>query len=234
MRGLRRSAPTFLRTAGRQVCAQEMPRSADIPAGLENDPWECLNVFSVNHRVKRPLAGKRWSALFLALLFPPLVIGESIVFSTTEMVRASLRLPRGASRSYLSVIGPPPLRFQEEDSAPPNDEFTRPSVTPRPAAPPDKCSVSASFLDMLLAPGWSPPAAVGASKPAPKARPTPAFLSVPSPILPDDGSGGVHPEDFIPFFQFPVGTQPAPADSSVATPDVYGRFPHSTATYRQD
>ena len=191
----------------------------------------------MNHRVKPPRAGMRWAGLFLALVLPPLVTGEShnIVFPILGAVGSWLPQSRRAPHSYLVLVGPPPLRFLEGNVAPPRNVPANP-----PPPPPSSLRPSldqSSILSILLAPGWQPPV-TSAAKPERNSRPAaqPSSDAQPAtpPILPDDGGTGVHPEDFLPFFQFPGAAGPGATDSSAALPSAPGRLPPSTAIYHQE
>jgi hypothetical protein len=179
----------------------------------------------------------RWAGLFLAFVLPPLVTGESqnIVFPILGAVGSWLPQSRRAPHSYLVLVGPPPLRFLEAHVAPPRNIVVNP-----PPAPPSslgRIPGQSSILDVLLAPGWHP-SATSAAKPARNSRPAaqPSAEAQPAtpPILPDDGGTGVHPEDFLPFFQFPGAAGPGATDASVALPSTPGRLPPSTASYHQE
>lgn len=61
--------------------------------------------------------------------------------------------------------------------------------------------------------------------------------AIPPSIMPDDTRPKVHPEDFLPYFQFPVNAA-NPGNVTVVvpgtlTPPAAGTQPPSTATYRQ-
>jgi hypothetical protein len=172
----------------------------------------------MNHQVKSPFAGKCWAGLFFALLFPQLVVGESIASPILGAVGARPSHARRISSSYLVAVGPPALRFEESAA----EIALRPDISTHPAALPPPLPTSGqsagqnSILDVLLAPGWSPPV-MGAPKPAPKTRSESAVPPDSPPILSDD-SVRVRPEDFLPFFQFPGSEGDGQANASDSEP----------------
>jgi hypothetical protein len=193
----------------------------------------------MNHQVKPLRAGGRAAGLLLALLLSPLAYGEAQNIASPIMseTRAWLSVRQKASHSYLEVVGPPPLRFLEGDAAPAMDVPVLP-----PSAPPSfpglgKGVGQSSILDVVLGPGWRPPAA-SAARPEgnahPLAQPAPAAQIASPPILPDEGRPRLHPEDFLPFFQFPGAAGQGAADSSAPVPPAPGRLPPSTASYQQE
>jgi hypothetical protein len=180
----------------------------------------------MNTLVKPPSSGKRWGGLFLALLVPPLSTGVSQPGAQNEAPPYSGE----RSRSYLSVVGPPPLRFQDSEVAPQSDLSTRPPAG-APPLPPEKRAGAASRQDVLLNAGGPDPAKKPPKVDLEAAPPKPG----PAAILPDDGDSRVRPEDFLPFFQFPGG-RPGQADTSVTQPPTApapGQIPPSSATYHE-
>ena len=141
----------------------------------------------------------------------------------------------GSSRPYLTVIGPPELRFREA-IIPQPDLSTRPAAgaPPHPVTEESQPSPGANRLEnrapaaevRLSAQPASAPAQAKAGTPD---EPSPAG----APIIPDDSRAKVRPEDFLPYFQFP-GAGANPEDvSSPPVPVRPGQQPPSTATYRQ-
>jgi len=180
----------------------------------------------MNTSVKPPSAGKRWGGLLLALLVPPLSTGVSQPGAQGEAPPYSGE----SSRSYLSVVGPPPLRFQDAEVAPQCDLSTRPPAG-APPLPPEKHADAAARQDVVVNPGGSDTA-----KKAPRVEPEAPSKAGPAAILPDDGDPRVRPEDFLPFFQFP-GARPGQADPSMPQPlnaPAPGQIPPSSATYHEE
>ncbi|MGH7997239.1 MAG: hypothetical protein ACREFX_12910 [Opitutaceae bacterium] len=182
----------------------------------------------MNQRVTSPApAATRRTWYFMPLLLLALVVevaqGTAPPLNAEEGPGLFARAER--FRPYLPFIGPPPLRFRE--SLPPPDLSSHPppadlsSVGPK--TPP--AIVQQPEMDVpVKAPPPGPTqivVRVAPEKPMLQARPgSPASFPAnpgPPPLLPDDGSGKVKPEDFLPFFQFPGQGQPPP----------------STATYQQ-
>lgn len=134
-------------------------------------------------------------------------------------------------RGYLATVGAPALRFEE------------PAALPAPALP---ATTPAEPLSVPPGPAHSPPSAVTPVVPAgndeppnadPKPDKKPAAKTKDSPlIIPDDTRPAVHPEDFLPFFQFPAASKegglnvivPVPREPAAGAP-----LPPSSATYTQ-
>ena len=192
------------------------------------------------NRVIPPSPGRRRSRLLLALLLPPLVCGISQyrVPLITRAMGADFPRPEEEARTYLHVVGPPPLRFEEMEVAPQKDVSTRPP----PGAPPPPAAIErqpshTSLMDVLLTPGWTGMADHPSKPESKKVKSASSAHKADSPaILPDDGSARVHPEDFLPFFQFPGAGRTGGADSNsgVPTPAAPGQLPASSATYQQE
>lgn len=132
-----------------------------------------------------------------------------------------------APHPYLSVVGPPPLRFQEPFAlqkpatqppalreehavgAPVQASSAPPAVGPAPAHPTQD----------------APPSKIGTSfAPGQTAGPEPANPT----IIPDEMRRRVRPEEFLPFFEPPGSGAPNAAPSSNPPPTL----PPSSATYR--
>jgi hypothetical protein len=186
----------------------------------------------MNYRVKPPSVAARWGGLLLALLVPPLATGVSqqTVPQDPDAVDRALPYTGGESRSYLLVVGSPPLRFQDPETPLLPEVSTRPPAA-GPPTPSDKRARAGGQAD--LAAGSSAAKEDNAS-PKPVVAPPPK--PGPVPILPDDGSSRVRPEDFLPFFQFP-GARPGPSESTIGVPPsapTPGQIPPSSATYQQE
>jgi hypothetical protein len=145
--------------------------------------------------------------------------------------------PRPAS--YLSVIGAPPLRFQE--ATPPPDLTTRPAAAapPQPALTPTENSVAVDNAAAARSIAATPaePSAPTAPETKPSTKESPASTKQPSAILPDDARPAVRPEDFLPYFQIP-GSARKPGDVTLLMPvpstaPTPAPIPPSSATYTQ-
>lgn len=181
-------------------------------------------------RVTIPATAKgRRAWLFLSILIPALA---SKVDPPAPSPQGDRPLPAGApvaASPYLQVVAPPVLRF--EDAAPPPDLSAHP-----PAGAPPKPSRSPG-PDVILAPKPAAAAAVVAApqlapqNAAVRIVPVPAAASAPAapppPILGDDASPAVKPEDFLPYFQYPGAGPGAPRQQPAP-------MPRSTATYNQE
>lgn len=138
---------------------------------------------------------------------------------------------QGPSHPYLTVVGPPPLRFQD---APPVSSLLEPR-------PKDKAITKGAPPGLVHAGSSGPPASLSPSGPrtklstpgqAPAANEdkagstgTPAEVVEPS-IIPDEMRQRVRPEEFLPFFQLPGSGDPGPGKPA--------NIPPSSATYRQE
>lgn len=121
-----------------------------------------------------------------------------------------------ASHPYLSVVGPPPLRFMPRASTPSMDA---PRLKSAPAAEHAELPVSKA---QPTAPNIPAQTTTPSVKPVPS-RPTDA--GEPS-IIEDDTRPRVHPEEFLPFFQLPSSAH------STSPQDSQPPLPPSSATYR--
>jgi hypothetical protein len=128
--------------------------------------------------------------------------------------------------SYLAIVGPPPLRFQDAPAPPPYE------LEPTPAGP-------ALIEDMVTQPPPQHPTPVATNLPLADGLPAEPVQThraqlqadEPAPIIPDDLRREVRPEDVIPYFQFPrnrvrVGVPIPPQPSGPS-------LPPSSATYQQ-
>jgi hypothetical protein len=136
-------------------------------------------------------------------------------------------------RGYLSAVGAPSLRFQEPAALSPADpassahlpDVTAAAHSTEPAGTPTLTAATPAVVD---------DPATGEPKPekttAPKNKPSPQ-------IIPDDTRPAVHPEDFLPYFQFPSPGNgagnlnvivPVPREPATAA-----ALPPSSATYTQ-
>lgn len=167
------------------------------------------------------------SLLLLALAFQHEALAMPRFYKRKTSVVATS--PRG----YLSTVGAPALRFEEP--------------APLPAAPPSSEPSSGTPSPVALAPAHSTEPASAPAVPAgnenltasetkPERNAGPKTKTSPL-IIPDDTRPAVHPEDFLPFFQFPsagkeAGTLnvivPVPHEPSAGAP-----LPPSSATYTQ-
>ncbi len=145
--------------------------------------------------------------------------------------------------SYLSVVGAPPLRFEE--ALPPPDLTTRPAAAapPQPALTATENSVaaenSAAARSIVASTPATPTLTAGsATETKPAAKEEPVAAKPPAAILPDDARPVVKPEDFLPFFQIP-GSAAKPGDVtlvapvSATAPAPAASIPPSSATYTQ-
>ena len=139
------------------------------------------------------------------------------------------RAPQPGAYGYLGVIGPPPLRFMEPESPleppgpPPAPEAAKPKVI-------EKVAATSITPDVVVNPGIPD----SARKTSRQEQVTSA--GAPPPLIPDDSSPRVRPEDFLPFFQFPGsrrgldgGSIPAPA-----TPAAPSTLQPSSASFREE
>ena len=135
----------------------------------------------------------------------------------------------GESLPYLKVIGSRPLRFS---AAPPPPDLTS---KPPGSAPPFPPSVTDAAPVSATAP------AAPTIKPESKAddsavnKPANPVSNSPSPILPDDTRPSTRPEDFLPYFQFPGGSNDVTnlGPASAPRPPAPSQLPPSSATYQQ-
>jgi hypothetical protein len=190
------------------------------------------------NRVIPPRAGTGKGRLLLALLLPPLVTGISqySVPPITHAEGADYPRPEEEARTYLHVVGPPPLRFEEPEVVPQKDVSTRPPPGAPPPPPSIEKSGHASIMDVLLAPGWNGMTDHPSKPESKKAKSSSTAPKAGAPaILPDDGASRVHPEDFLPFFQFPEAARNGGTESyGIPTPAAPGQLPPSRATYQQE
>jgi hypothetical protein len=137
---------------------------------------------------------------------------------------------------YLTVVGPPPMRFREPP-APPSFELepmvAGPALLDESVPAPASASASASATPRRERLGLSQPTTVSPQPPLSSPTARRPDEGDPSPILPDDMRRDVRPEDLLPFFQYPrnggsvigVGV-PVPFQPPAPTQ------PPSSATYR--
>jgi hypothetical protein len=193
----------------------------------------------MNLRVTPPGTAKgRRAWLYLSLLLPSLAseVAQPPPPASFRQDAPPDRPRNGRTRPYLLSIGPLQLRFQ--DAAPPPEMPARPpSGSAAKAQSLETATASTGSQDVSLrrpAPTAEQAAAAEArreeSHPAtPASPPAPPIL----PIPPDDASRKVHPEDFLPYFQFPgadTQTSDSSAPSAQAAPKT---IPPSTATYQE-
>lgn len=138
-----------------------------------------------------------------------------------------------ASRPYMAVLGPLPLHFAA--AAAPPDPLSEVMSTPAAVAKPEKESAEATSKTRdVLTPAAEPNSSVAtAAKDLPdpkgaKESREPKIMNSPKPIIRDEFSAPVRPEDLLPFFAFPPGRR----EGGISAP---GQIvpPPSSATYRQ-
>jgi hypothetical protein len=142
--------------------------------------------------------------------------------------------PAEVASAYVPSVGSPPLRFLAE-----------PIVAPAPAPSITKETIATPKSNDFIPPANDHPGAADSmavdptGNKGPEAQETPVATKgrTPAPILPDNTRPTVHPEDFLPFFQFPLNRgqtgevnviMPLPP----APPTPSGQ-PASSATYIQ-
>jgi hypothetical protein len=169
----------------------------------------------------------------LALLFLPGLVSAPVAAPPARTLfdsHVAVGKVAYVSRPYLGAIGAPPLTFQ---SPPIVDMETRPlgTASSRQPAHPDIVPASASAAAPARNAAAQPAAMPAERKPA-EVLPHPSKDT--TPIMSDDSQRNVHPEDFLPFFQFP-GSAGAPGDlnsSTAPSPAAPAHNLPSTATYR--
>jgi hypothetical protein len=139
----------------------------------------------------------------------------------------------GPSHPYLTVIGPPPLRFQAPPLPASPTEQTPVAKPPSPASVPKPAASKSAG-----SPPPPPPGKPDAASPK-SAQPTggaefsagqqPGQDQAQPSIIPDEMRPRVRPEEFLPFFQLPGSGAPDARDPERPPP-----LPPSTATYRQE
>lgn len=142
-----------------------------------------------------------------------------------------------AQRTYLAIVGAPPLRFL--------DAPLPPAPVPHPiaveaSAASTSARISDPASDVSLLPASSTAASplahttgeASADTPSPPAEPTAS--QTPAPIIPDEMHPRVHAEDFLPYFRIPIAQ---PDDMNVVpvprSPASGAPLPSSSATYTQ-
>ncbi len=149
-------------------------------------------------------------------------------------------------KPYLTVLGAPPLRFEEP--LPPPDLTTHPPATAppyptsedHPSSPPENKPDVVSTLPAATAENNTPHVVLSSTHPLgverdPVVDPVAVPTRTPPPILPDDTRPPVRPEDFLPYFQIPA-TLPGDPDVIVPVPRTVptaAPLPPSSATYTQ-
>lgn len=161
--------------------------------------------------------------------FTPALLGKTAerYFAESGKSTAPIEFERqGPSHPYLTVIGSPPLRFQEPPpvavpveqtpvAKPPNPVTVPKPVSAKPASSPPFPTPSASA-------GAGPKTELSANPPAGQPAADPSLPR----IIPDEMRPKVRPEEFLPFFQLPGSGGPQAPDAE--------KLPPSTATYRQE
>ena len=185
-----------------------------------------------------PLLFAAWARLArrVSLTLLPALASESMVnvaHGAPSARATSSRMHSGSSRSvpsvpYLTLLLPPPLRFQ--DAPPPIDTTAHlaAAAPPSPSGPLEALAVSNrdAAVTSTNATGQSPATEEQVATEGVMNEVSPPQATRPSlvKILPDDTPRDVGAEDVLPYFQFP-GTPPA-----APTPST---IPPSSATYRQ-
>ena len=135
------------------------------------------------------------------------------------------------SRPYLKITGALALRFSV--------------AQPTPADLPVRTAASAPSLTVSSAPetpspvAHNPPASDSSLDVKPREPVTtqsePVTENPPPAILPDDTRPATHPEDFLPYFQFPSsnGDLTIIVPATATRPSAPGQLPPSSATYQQ-
>lgn len=141
-----------------------------------------------------------------------------------------------AQRTYLAIVGAPPLRFL--DAPLPPAPVPHPiAVEPSPASKASRITDPASDVSLLpvsstaASPLAQPSGETSADTPPP-AEPTAS--QTPAPIIPDEMRPRVRAEDFLPYFRIPIAQ---PDDMNVVpvprSPASGAPLPSSSATYTQ-
>lgn len=148
---------------------------------------------------------------------------------------------------YLTILGGPPLRFQ--DATPPPDLTVRPAASAPPIAASSEIEAAVGVANVAAIQPAPPSAALaddstGPTSPtagSPATTPPPAVpVKTPPPIIPDNVRQSVRPEDFLPYFQIPgaVRQNPdvkviVPATTTLEAPAAGAIIPPSSAGYIQ-
>ena len=137
------------------------------------------------------------------------------------------------SRPYLKIAGLLPLRIKTVP--PPPDLISKPPAGAPPQPVPNPTAEASPTSARAAADADAKP-----GEPASPATPNPVkFTSEATrpalPILPDDTHPTTRPEDFLPFFQFPVPNRNGDVVVPVAAPRPSDQnpLPPSSATYQQ-
>jgi len=188
-------------------------------------------------RTHNVLPGLGRSVRCLALVLLPALVAEGGQAASTGRDAACSppescpELPEPYSAPYLTVVGPPPMRFREPP-APPSFELEPVAAGPAqmeesmpvaPAAAGGRLDASQPTAASVKSPSKSPASSATAGR---------SEEGEPPMILPDDLRRDVRPEDLMPFFQYPRNGGAAngiPGPAQPATPTL----PPSSATYRQ-
>ena len=148
---------------------------------------------------------------------------------------------------YLTILGGPPLRFQE--ATPPPDLTVRPAASAPPIPASSEIEAAIGVANMAAIQPVPPPAAstddpttpAAAAAGAPATFPPPAGSGkTPPAILPDNVRQSVRPEDFLPYFQIPGAARQnpnvsviMPATGALEAPAAAVTIPPSSASYNQ-
>jgi hypothetical protein len=140
-------------------------------------------------------------------------------------------MPVATVRPYLANVGAPPLRFSEP--APPLEPAPHLTLAAPPSAPLQGHESDPANDVTLQAVPAGETAATRSVEVATSDKPSDATAATRTPpsIIPDELRPRVRPEDFLPFFQIPAGTEMStPLPRSASTP---AQLPTSSATYTQ-
>lgn len=192
----------------------------------------------MNHRQPpRSPAGMRRALQSLSLLMLPTIACASNL-NGHRRYGPPQPCPVHLPDPYLPRIGAPSLRFQPEmvvasSPLPPLNPKETPTTTS-----PDALTAATNAASVVpVAPVASPTeASTDETKSTSPAGSAGGKIRLPAPILPDDVQQVVHPEDFLPYFQFPA---PGGSGARVIVPvapaaaPTPAQQPPSSATYIQ-
>lgn len=200
----------------------------------------------MNHREQTHLRlGVRRALHSLSLLLLPIAAPKTHSALTHPNARNDRPAESGSDQAplpYLLTLGAPALRFQA--APPPPDLTSRPAAAapPMPALSPTETTVAQANLAAAHVTSSVPsvPATsneLQSEKAKPANSPAASAKVTPPPILPDDSSPSIRPEDFLPYFQIPGAGRP-PTSVNVIAPAVSNAsgsipVPPSSATYTQ-
>lgn len=189
-----------------------------------------------------PPGGVRKALRCLSLLLLPTLLAEgTTVVSRPRPVPHSFNEGEPPSVPYLVARAAPPLRFAAPPAPPPPivtvalpppvapaPENSTPDSSPNPSAP--VRPVRPSHVADAAAPDQPSPDSPPSSPEVPTAEPV---KPAPAPILRDDITPVLHPEDVLPFFKLPGSEPDVNSPPSPAEPAAPGQLRPSTAHYTQ-